>query len=80
MNGAPGARSSDRAPVATAAGGRHRLHDLVPDERNVKSYKTKSYISFFLLRIALLITLGFEFVNGFHDAANAIATLIYTNS
>ncbi len=33
-----------------------------------------------LLGAALLIALGFEFVNGFHDTANAVATVIYTNS
>ena len=32
------------------------------------------------LAVALLIALGFEFVNGFHDTANAVATVIYTNS
>ena len=32
------------------------------------------------LVIALLIALGFEFVNGFHDTANAVATVIYTHS
>lgn len=32
------------------------------------------------LAAALLIALGFEFVNGFHDTANAVATVIYTNS
>lgn len=36
--------------------------------------------AFLLLGIALLIALGFEFVNGFHDTANAVATVIYTNS
>jgi PiT family inorganic phosphate transporter len=30
--------------------------------------------------VALLIALGFEFVNGFHDTANAVATVIYTHS
>lgn len=30
--------------------------------------------------MALLIALGFEFVNGFHDTANAVATVIYTHS
>jgi inorganic phosphate transporter, PiT family len=35
---------------------------------------------FILLGIALFIALGFEFVNGFHDTANAVATVIYTNS
>ncbi|WP_373322031.1 inorganic phosphate transporter [Acetobacter oeni] len=36
--------------------------------------------TFVLLGIALLIALGFEFVNGFHDTANAVATVIYTRS
>ena len=36
--------------------------------------------AFVLLGVALLIALGFEFVNGFHDTANAVATVIYTHS
>jgi inorganic phosphate transporter, PiT family len=32
------------------------------------------------LILALLMALGFEFVNGFHDTANAVATVIYTHS
>jgi len=36
--------------------------------------------TFVLLGLALLIALGFEFVNGFHDTANAVATVIYTHS
>jgi PiT family inorganic phosphate transporter len=32
------------------------------------------------LFIALALALSFEFVNGFHDTANAVATVIYTNS
>ena len=35
---------------------------------------------FLLLGLALFIALGFEFVNGFHDTANAVATCIYTHS
>ena len=35
---------------------------------------------YILLGTALLIALGFEFVNGFHDTANAVATVIYTHS
>jgi PiT family inorganic phosphate transporter len=35
---------------------------------------------FLFLAVALLIALGFEFVNGFHDTANAVATVIYTNA
>jgi PiT family inorganic phosphate transporter len=33
-----------------------------------------------LLFLALALALSFEFVNGFHDTANAVATVIYTNS
>lgn len=33
-----------------------------------------------LLVFCLLAACGFEFVNGFHDTANAVATVIYTNS
>src|SRR6188768_183721 len=35
---------------------------------------------FAFLALALVIALGFEFVNGFHDTANAVATVIYTNA
>jgi PiT family inorganic phosphate transporter len=35
---------------------------------------------FALLGLALVIALGFEFVNGFHDTANAVATVIYTHA
>ena len=41
---------------------------------------TLSLYSVILLATALLIALGFEFVNGFHDTANAVATVIYTNA
>jgi phosphate/sulfate permease len=30
--------------------------------------------------VCLIAACGFEFVNGFHDTANAVATVIYTNS
>ncbi|MEB3790081.1 inorganic phosphate transporter [Acinetobacter sp. IK40] len=39
-----------------------------------------SLYSVILLSTALFIALGFEFVNGFHDTANAVATVIYTNA
>jgi PiT family inorganic phosphate transporter len=35
--------------------------------------------AFFLL-LALALALAFEFVNGFHDTANAVATVIYTHT
>jgi PiT family inorganic phosphate transporter len=42
--------------------------------------KVVAYLPYLLLFVALVIALGFEFVNGFHDTANAVATVIYTNS
>src|ERR1700735_2177118 len=54
------------------AGG-HLLSDL----RQMHSAAVGPYV---LLGVALLIALGFEFVNGFHDTANAVATVIYTHS
>ena len=36
--------------------------------------------AFLCLGLALLIAFGFEFVNGFHDTSNAVATVIYTHS
>ena len=48
------------------------------DDLSVVRY-TRAY-PFILLGVALFIALGFEFVNGFHDTANAVATVIYTHS
>src|SRR5271155_920617 len=42
--------------------------------------KVTTLAPFLLLFVALLIALGFEFVNGFHDTANAVATVIYTRA
>src|ERR1700761_1561705 len=42
--------------------------------------QVQSFLPYILLFVALLIALGFEFVNGFHDTANAVATVIYTRS
>ena len=47
---------------------------------DVSVVRSASVFPFILLGIALLIALGFEFVNGFHDTANAVATVIYTHS
>src|ERR1700760_4077670 len=41
---------------------------------------TSSILPYLLLGLALFIALGFEFVNGFHDTANAVASVIYTPS
>ncbi|MCW2284044.1 PiT family inorganic phosphate transporter [Rhodoblastus acidophilus] len=48
--------------------------DLGPNAAVVKIWP------FLMLGVALVIALGFEFVNGFHDTANAVATVIYTHS
>jgi inorganic phosphate transporter, PiT family len=50
----------------------HLLTDLSTAHNSVTAYV--------LLGIALLVALGFEFVNGFHDTANAVATVIYTHT
>ncbi len=42
--------------------------------------ETLSFGTLAFLVFALGIALAFEFVNGFHDTANAVATVIYTNS
>ena len=42
--------------------------------------KPTSLLPYLLLAVALLVALGFEFVNGFHDTANAVATVIYTRA
>ncbi|MFN0102043.1 MAG: inorganic phosphate transporter [Bryobacteraceae bacterium] len=39
-----------------------------------------SSTSIIFLFLAVALALAFEFVNGFHDTANAVATVIYTNS
>jgi PiT family inorganic phosphate transporter len=48
--------------------------------RDLDSVTVISIWPYMLLGLALLIALGFEFVNGFHDTANAVATVIYTHS
>jgi inorganic phosphate transporter, PiT family len=42
--------------------------------------QTTTLLPFVLLGVALLVALGFEFVNGFHDTANPVATVIYSHS
>jgi PiT family inorganic phosphate transporter len=62
---------------ALAIGFVYAAYHLVSDLATVHS---SSIFPFVLLGIALLVALGFEFVNGFHDTANAVATVIYTHS
>ena len=55
----------------------YAAYHLISDLSTVHS---SSIFPFVLLGVALLVALGFEFVNGFHDTANAVATVIYTHS
>src|SRR6201992_527288 len=50
------------------------------DDVGATGTRVTSFAPYILLFVALLIALGFEFVNGFHDTANAVATVIYTRS
>jgi PiT family inorganic phosphate transporter len=59
--------------VGVLYAGTSLLHDL-------STVHAESILPYLLLGIALLVALGFEFVNGFHDTANAVATVIYTHS
>jgi inorganic phosphate transporter, PiT family len=38
------------------------------------------YIDTVVAVLAIILALGFDFVNGFHDTANAVATVIYTKA
>ena len=51
--------------------------ELIGDLSEVHAVSMMPYL---LLGLALLVALGFEFVNGFHDTANAVATVIYTHT
>jgi PiT family inorganic phosphate transporter len=56
------------------------IYIAVHVSRDLDAVKTAGSWPYMLLGLALVIALGFEFVNGFHDTANAVATVIYTNS
>jgi inorganic phosphate transporter, PiT family len=65
------------AGVIIVAGIIYAGYHLADDLSVVRDTRVYPYV---LLGIALLIALGFEFVNGFHDTANAVATVIYTHA
>ena len=44
------------------------------------AYTDPTFLTYFFLALAIGMALGFEFVNGFHDTANAVATVIYTHT
>jgi inorganic phosphate transporter, PiT family len=63
--------------VVLAVGAVYAGMALVGD---LETAPSPGFLIYALLALALLIALGFEFVNGFHDTANAVATVIYTHS
>jgi PiT family inorganic phosphate transporter len=77
MSRSPGRGATIGFGVVLALGLIYATSQLISD---VSAVRTSSMLPFILLGIALLIALGFEFVNGFHDTANAVATVIYTHS
>jgi inorganic phosphate transporter, PiT family len=56
------------------------IYTVISLARDLQVERGTSIFPFLLLGVALLVALGFEFVNGFHDTANAVATVIYTHS
>ena len=77
LNRSPGRLGMIAFGIILVGGGFYVLTHLVSD-LSVES--KSSVLPFFFLGVALLTALGFEFVNGFHDTANAVATVIYTHS
>ena len=65
--------------VVLAAGLSYAAFSIVSDVNGVGETNIATG-AIILLGLALLVALGFEFVNGFHDTANAVATVIYTHA
>ncbi|WP_371368808.1 inorganic phosphate transporter [Pseudomonas sp. QL9] len=79
LDGKPGRLTALVFYALLATGLLFSAWSLIQDVDDVASAVT-TWTPFLLLGVALLIALGFEFVNGFHDTANAVATVIYTHS
>jgi PiT family inorganic phosphate transporter len=77
LNKSPGAIGMAIFGVVLLGGVGYAVYHLASDISGVHMLSIWPYV---LLGVALLIALGFEFVNGFHDTANAVATVIYTHS
>jgi PiT family inorganic phosphate transporter len=56
------------------------IYTIISLAKDLQVERGTSIYPYVLLGVALLVALGFEFVNGFHDTANAVATVIYTHS
>ncbi len=77
LNKSPGKVGMLGFGVVLLVGVVYSAFHLLSDLSTVHSASIAPYV---LLAVALLVALGFEFVNGFHDTANAVATVIYTHS
>ena len=66
--------------LVLVAGAAYAIYSIASDIRTYGGGEPIAVGAFLLLGLALIIALGFEFVNGFHDTANAVATVIYTRS
>ncbi len=77
LNKSPGAIGMAVFGLVLLGGVGYAVFHLASDISGTRLGSVWPYV---LLGVALLIALGFEFVNGFHDTANAVATVIYTHS
>jgi len=66
--------------LAILAGGLFFMAYSIYSDVRESGAPLSNILPFLLLGVAMLIALGFEFVNGFHDTANAVATVIYTHA
>jgi PiT family inorganic phosphate transporter len=66
--------------LAVLAGGLFYMAYSIQSDISATGGGPLAIVPFLLLAVAMLIALGFEFVNGFHDTANAVATVIYTHA
>jgi PiT family inorganic phosphate transporter len=66
--------------LAVIAGGLFFMAYSIYSDVKASGGGPTTIVPFLLLGVAMLIALGFEFVNGFHDTANAVATVIYTRA
>jgi len=77
LNKSPGKIGMAIFGVVLIAGLGYAVSQLTHDLSGTHLASVWPYV---LLGLALFIALGFEFVNGFHDTANAVATVIYTHT
>ncbi len=77
MNKGPGKMGAVLFALVLVGGLSYAAAQIVHDLSSAPQPTVWPYV---LLGLALVIALGFEFVNGFHDTANAVATVIYTHS